>query len=80
MPETAEIEFEDEQPQRPPGAIPTQDTRPLSSIQVARRESLRLAISHHRSTVKPFTDSDVLATAGRFADYIRNGQTEKSDG
>lgn len=57
----------------PPAAIPTTDHRPFTHPQLARREALRLSIQHHRATEADFTDTEVLATAERFAEFIRTG-------
>ena len=51
---------------------------PLYGIQFLRKEALRLAIEFYRDAVddedaEPLTDIDAVATADRFAEFIRNG-------
>lgn len=64
----------------PPSPKPpmTARTGPLYGLQFLRKEALRFAIEFYRDAIDdadapPLTDTEVVVTADRFAEYIRSG-------
>lgn len=67
-------------PPRPPAQIPQQDTRPLNTPQVNRRDCVRLALDYYTRLRKTDPDVvDVIRTADALAEYIRSGTIPTSE-
>ena len=60
----------------PPAPPPAPGARhPIYGVQYLRREAVRLAIDSYKDTDRP-TDDQIIATADRIAEFIRNGNTK----